>query len=162
MTVSATVSVGIDAMKTSRHGLTTSVVGHPLSFVLDASDCAEVWSDRRTIGATGADDVDLASTGFSVVKVVCVRNLSATSTIGLTAGWNGAEFRNFLVDTSAWNFAPMVNLGSLTLRGYPIKPSGAFLVSCPNSTGFATTVGGSILRVGGPGGSMYEIYVMGE
>jgi hypothetical protein len=54
-----------------------------------------------------------------------------------------------------------VNLGGLTLRGYPIRPAGSFLLSCPNSDGFATTVGGSILRVGGVPGERYEFYAMG-
>ena len=161
MTVEATVHTTIDATKTTQQGLTTAIESHPLSFVLDVADCTEVWSDRRVVGAAGYDDVDLSASGFSAVKVLCVRNLSTTSQIGLSAGWNGSEFRNFLVDTQAWNFAPMVNLGSLTLRGMPVRPSGVFLLSCPNSTGFATTSGGSTLRIGGPSGTQYEIYVMG-
>jgi hypothetical protein len=56
----------------------------------------------------------------------------------------------------------MINLGSLTLRGYPIREGGAMLLSCPNSAGFDTTAGGSILRIGGAGGQSYEIYVMGN
>jgi hypothetical protein len=55
----------------------------------------------------------------------------------------------------------MINLGSLTLRGYPIREGGAMLLCCPNSIGFGTTVGGSILRIGGTAGQQYEIYVMG-
>jgi hypothetical protein len=55
----------------------------------------------------------------------------------------------------------MINLGALTLRGYPIREGGAILLSCPNSEGFATTGGGSILRIGGTTGQEYEIYVMG-
>ena len=56
----------------------------------------------------------------------------------------------------------MVNLGNLTLRGYPIRPLGSFMLSCPNSTGFATSTGGETLRIGGPANTQYEIYVMGN
>jgi hypothetical protein len=55
----------------------------------------------------------------------------------------------------------MINLGFLSLRGYPIREGGAMLLSCPNSAGFGTTEGGSILRIGGTNGQSYEIYVMG-
>lgn len=161
MTFSATVSANIDATAISQGGLATSIKSHPLSFVLEVVDCTNAWADRRTIGAGGADDVDLMAAGFGSVKVVCVRNLSGTSQIGLSAGWNGSDFRNFLIDSEAWNFSPMVNLGGLTLRGLPIRPSGVFLLSCPNSTGFSTTTGGSVIRIGGPEGTQYEIYVMG-
>jgi hypothetical protein len=67
----------------------------------------------------------------------------------------------FRQDATAWNFSPMINLGSLTLRGYPIREGGTLLLSCPNSDGFGTTAGGSILRIGGTAGQSYEIYVMG-
>jgi hypothetical protein len=55
----------------------------------------------------------------------------------------------------------MVNLGNLTLRGYPIRPGGVFLLSCPNSDGFSTTSGGDILRIGGVPGQPFQIYIMG-
>lgn len=162
MTLTASVEANVKARKISRQGLTTEASEHPVSFSVNVGDCSKVWSDRRTFGAAGFDDIDLLSSGIAIVKLVCVKNLSSTAAIGLTAGWGGNDFRNFVSDTVGWNFSPMINLGSLTLRGYPIREGGAFLLSCPNSSGFATTSGGSILRIGGVQGEQFEIYVMGN
>lgn len=162
MSLSASVQASITAIRTDVRGKTTSVSEHPLSFAFDVGDCTKVWSDRRTFGASGYDDVDLiADSGLATVKLVCFKNMSTSSSIALTAGWSGSDFRNFSRDVNAWNFSPMINLGSLTLRGYPIREGGAFLLSCPNSIGFATSGGGSVLRVGGIAGESYELYVMG-
>jgi hypothetical protein len=160
MSLQAQVQAKIVARSTSTGGLTTSIVDHPLTFFFDVGDCTKVWSDRRSFVA-GYDEVDFATIGLSAVKLVCLKNLSKTSQIALSAGWTGSQFSVFRQDVTSWNFSPMINLGSLTLRGYPIREGGAFLLSCPNSSGFATTVGGSILRVGGATGQEYEIYVMG-
>lgn len=162
MSLTASVRANILASRLEQRGLTTAATEHPVSFSFDVGDCSTVWSDLRTFGASGHDDIDLLANGIATVKLVCIKNLSSTSAIGLTAGWGGTDFRNFVQDTVGWNFSPMINLGALTLRGYPIREGGAFLLSCPNSSGFATTSGGSILRIGGVQGQAYEIYVMGN
>ncbi|MGA1399292.1 MAG: hypothetical protein ACO38P_02775 [Phycisphaerales bacterium] len=162
MTLAAKVYATVSASSSSTKGLTQTRSEHPIEFSISVGDCTSVWSDRRIFDATGYDDVDLLNaSGLSVVKLVCLKNLSGTSSIALGAGWSGSDFRNFSRDVNAWNFSPMINLGSLTLRGYPIRPNGSFLLACPNSDGFSTTGGGSILRVGGVAGQAYEIYVMG-
>lgn len=160
MSVTAQVQATVTARRLSQSGLTTSITEHPLSFFFDVGDCTTVWSDRRTF-SSGFDEVDFAATGLSVVKLLCIKNLSTTNQIALSAGWTGSQFSVFRQDVTSWNFSPMINLGSLTLRGYPIREGGAFMLSCPNSVGFGTTVGGSILRIGGTSGQSYEIYVMG-
>jgi hypothetical protein len=160
MSVVAQVQAGVSARRHTQSGLATATENHTVQFVVDVGDCTEVWSDERTFLA-GRDDVDLAALGFSTVKLLYIRNLSDEHHIALTAGLFGGQFSIFLNDTQAWNFAPMINLGSLTLRGYPIREQGTFLMSCPNSDGFGTTAGGSILRVGGTTGQTYQIYVMG-
>ena len=161
MTLTAQVSASVNATRTDTQGLTSSLTLHPLSFTVDVGDCTVVWSDRRTVPDGGADDISLAAAGFAAVKLLFVKNLSTTSAIAISAGWDGSEFRNFLVDSLAWNFSPLINLGSGTFRGYPLRPAGDFMLSCPNSVGFATTVGGSTIRIGAPAGTSYEIYVMG-
>jgi hypothetical protein len=161
MTLAAQVHGNVRATRQTTVGLTREIGTEDIEFSFDAADCSKVWSDRRTFGAVGYDDVDLLGSGLSVVKLVCLKNLSATSSIAIGAGWTGSQFANFRRDVDAWNFSPMINLGSLTLRGYPIREGGAFLLSCPNTAGFATTGGGSIVRIGGVPGQSYEIYVMG-
>jgi hypothetical protein len=160
MTLSASVQAKVVARSLTTSGLTTQLSDHPLTFFFDVGDCTKVWTDRRTF-AGGLDEVDFSSIGLDVVKLLCIKNLSPTNQIALTAGWSGSQFSLFRQDTTSWNFSPMINLGALTLRGYPIRQGGAFMLSCPNSDGFATTSGGSILRVGGTTGQEYEIYVMG-
>ena len=161
MSLAATVTASVSARLRSTRGLTETMGDHPIEFSFDVGDCTKVWSDRRTFGSDGFDEVDFASMGVDAVKLLCIKNLSKTSQIALSAGWTGSQFSVFRQDLTSWNFSPMINLGSLTLRGYPIREGGAMLLSCPNSAGFATTSGGSILRIGGVSGQQYEIYVMG-
>lgn len=162
MTLTAQVSAAVQARRFETSGLSSSVDSYPIDLSVNVGDCDRVWTDRRTFPAIGYDEVDFASVGISTMKLICVKNLSTTTQIALTAGWNGSQFSNFRQDVTSWNFSPMINLGSLTLRGYPIREGGSFLLSCPNSAGFGTTVGGSILRIGGTPGKTYEIYLMGS
>lgn len=161
MSVQAQVQAAVSATRVTQHGLTSASENHTVQFTVDVGDCTEVWSDERTFGAAGFDDVDFATLGIDTVKLLYVRNLSESHQIALSAGWTGSQFSVFRQDVTAWNFSPMINLGSLTLRGYPIREGGTLLLSCPNSDGFGTTAGGSILRIGGTAGQAYEIYVMG-
>lgn len=161
MTVTAQIMGNVSARRSTTRGLTTAIDQHPFTFTVDAGDCTKVWSDRRTFGVAGFDEVDFSTIGLGVVKVLCIKNLSTTNQIALSAGWTGSAFSIFRQDVTSWNFSPMINLGSLTLRGYPIREGGSMMLSCPNSDGFGTTVGGSIFRIGGTSGQSYEIYVMG-
>lgn len=161
MSVTAQVRARVTARRATTSGLSVAVEEHPIEFNVDVGDCTKVWSDRRVFPSVGYDEIDFASIGVSAVKLLAVKNLSATSQIALSAGWTGSQFSVFRQDVTSWNFSPMINLGSLTLRGYPIREGGSMLLSCPNSSGFATTSGGSILRIGGTAGQRYEIYVMG-
>ena len=160
MSVQATVQAVVRAQSVATSGLASEFVNNIVSFAFDVGDCTKVWSDRRTF-ASGMDEVDFATIGLGTVKLLCLKNLSTTNQIAMSAGWTGSQFSLFRQDVTSWNFSPMINLGALTLRGYPIREGGAILLSCPNSEGFATTGGGSILRIGGTTGQEYEIYVMG-
>lgn len=161
MSLTATVVAKADAALSQTSGLTRSVSAHSFDFSVSVGDCTKVFSDRRTFPSIGYDEIDFAAIGVSTVKLLFLKNLSTTTQMALTAGWTGSQFSVFRQDVTSWNFSPMINLGSLTLRGYPIRESGCFMLSCPNTNGFATTVGGSILRIGGTSGQQYEIYVMG-
>jgi hypothetical protein len=161
MSLTAQVQASVKARLQSQQGLTTAITEHPIEFSFDVGDCTKVFSDRRTILSGGFDEVDFSTLGISVVKLLCIKNLSTTNQIALSAGWTGSQFSVFRQDSTSWNFSPMINLGFLSLRGYPIREGGAMLLSCPNSAGFGTTEGGSILRIGGTNGQAYEIYVMG-
>ena len=160
MSVQATVQAVVRAQSVATSGLASEIVNNIVSFAFDVGDCTKVWSDRRTF-ASGMDEVDFATIGLGTVKLLCLKNLSTTNQIAMSAGWTGSQFSLFRQDATSWNFSPIINLGALTLRGYPIREGGAILLSCPNSEGFATTGGGSILRIGGTTGQEYEIYVMG-
>ncbi len=161
MSVTAQVQAGISARRLTQSGLATATEDHTVQFMVDVGDCTEVWSDEREF-VNGRDDIDLAAVGFSVIKLLYIRNLSATRQIAISAGQSIGQFTVFPNDTLAWNFAPMINLGGLTLRGYPIRERGTFLMSCPNTFGFNATVGGSILRVGGTNGQRYQIQILGN
>jgi hypothetical protein len=160
MTVQAQVQAGISARRLTQSGLATATEDHTVQFMVDVGDCTQVWSDERTF-VSGRDDINLLSIGFSTVKLLYIRNLSSVHHIALSAALFAGQFSIFLNDAAAWNFAPMINLGGLTLRGYPIRERGTFLMSCPNSSGFATTAGGSLLRVGGTSGQQYQVQILG-
>ena len=161
MSLTATVVAKADASLSQTSGLAQSISAHSFDFSVSVGDCTKVWSDRRTFLPIRYDEINFESLGISAVKLLFVKNLSSTSQIALSAGWTGSQFSVFRQDVTSWNFSPMINLGSLTLRGYPIREQGCFMISCPNTDGFATTAGGSILRIGGSSGQRYEIYVMG-
>lgn len=160
MSLTATVVAKADASLSQTSGLARSISAHSFDFSVSVGDCTKVWSDKRRF-FINYDEIDFSLIGVSNVKLLFVRNLSATNQIALSAGWTGTQFSVFRQDVTSWNFSPMINLGSLTLRGYPIRESGCFMLSCPNTAGFGTTSGGSILRIGGTAGQQYEIYVMG-
>lgn len=161
MSLTATVVAKADASLSQTFGLARSISAHSFDFSVSVGDCTKVFSDKRSFGAQGFDEINFATIGIDAVKLLFVKNLSSTSQIALTAGWTGSQFSLFRQDFASWNFSPMINLGSLTLRGYPIRENGCFMLSCPNTAGFGTTVGGSIFRIGGTSGQEYEIYVMG-
>ena len=161
MSLTATVVAKADASLSQTSGLAQSYSAHSFDFSVSVGDCTKVFSDRRTFPAIGYDEIDFSAIGVSTVKLLFVKNLSATTQMALSAGWTGTQFSVFRQDVTSWNFSPMINLDRLTLRGYPIRENGCFMLSCPNTNGFATTSGGSILRVGGTSGQQYEIYVMG-
>jgi hypothetical protein len=161
MSVTAQVQAGVRARVQATSGLTQVIENNTLEFTVSVGDCDEVYTDRRQIGAAGFDEVDFSAVGIDVVKLLFIRNLSSSHQIAMSAGRAGSQFSVFRQDATSWNFSPMINLGSLTLRGYPIRENGSLLLSCPNSDGFGTTAGGSILRIGGTSGQEYEIYVMG-
>ena len=119
MSLTATVRANVSALLQSQSGLTTALTENPIEFSFDVGDCTTVWSDRRVFPAIGYDEVDFSTIGISTVKVLCIKNLSTTNQIAMTAGWTGSQFTTFRQDTTSWNFSPMINLGSLTLRGYP-------------------------------------------
>lgn len=161
MTLQAQVQASVTARRLFQSGLASGAEDNTVEFAVQVGDCTEFWGERRTFGAAGFDEVDFSTLGIGVVKLLYVRNLSAAHQIALSAGWTGSQFSVFRQDATAWNFSPMINLGSLSLRGYPIREKGTLLLSCPNSDGFGTTAGGSILRIGGTAGQTYDIYVMG-
>jgi len=117
MTLAATVQASVSARLQSRRGLTSARTERPIEFSFDVGDCDKVWSERRTFAAVGYDEVDFATIGIDVVKLLCIKNLSNTNQIALSAGWTGSQFSVFRQDITSWNFSPMINLGSLTLRG---------------------------------------------
>jgi len=161
MTLNATIAIDVNAAKTATSGLTSSVEQHPLRISVDVGDCDEVWSDRGSIGSSGFIDINLATIGISTVKFLLIKNLS-TKDIAFSAGWDGFEFRNLITPPLAWDFSPVLITGAATIQGLPIRAKGVYLLSCPNSSGYSTGIGGSRLRIGGQSGSSYEIYVLGN
>ncbi|MFB8772103.1 hypothetical protein [Streptomyces broussonetiae] len=119
-----------------------------------------VWSDRRTIAASGTEDLDLAGSlvdAFgATVTFVRIKGLfiaaSADNTNDVVIGGDAS---------SAW--ATLLNAaGTITLR--PGAACG-FLAGDADDTGYAVTAGtGDLLQVANSGGSTgvdYDILIVG-
>lgn len=119
-----------------------------------------IFSDNRTIGATGNDDIDLAG--------------SLTDALGATATF--VKVKGIIVAASASN-ANAINVGGAASNGFitwvggathtvSVRPGGvlALFAGAADATGYAVTAGtGDLLRVSNPGGGSvsYDVIIVG-
>jgi hypothetical protein len=115
-----------------------------------------VWSDRRSLGSSVTEDLDLAGGGlvdafgvaFAPAKVRAILiYASPSNTVDLTLFGDA-------------NSVPILNTAATT---YTLQPGGVFLAEFPATAGKAVTAGtGDIIQVAnGAGSSSYDIIVIG-
>lgn len=124
-----------------------------------ANQADRIFSDQRTIAASGTDDLDLNGTALQDNLGV---NL-ALARIKLIAVYAAAANTNVLVMGGGTN--PVTTILGGTTPTLNIRPGGMFLLTAPDATGFAVTAAtADILRFtnGGAGTSVtYDVVIIG-
>ncbi len=118
----------------------------------------KIWSDSRTIAASGTDDLDLAG--------VLTDSFGATITLARVKGIfvfaSSANSNNVVVGGGS---NPLVNWLTGTTPAVVVRPGGMLAVWAPDATGYAVTAStADILRVAnsGAGSSVtYDIVLIG-
>jgi hypothetical protein len=118
-----------------------------------------IWSDQRTIAASGTDDLDLAGvlTGVfgSTVTFARIRAIVVAAASGNT--------NNVVIGAAAANgFATWAGAATHTVN---VRPGGFFCIANTDATGYAVTGGtADILRIANSGAGTsvtYDIYLIG-
>lgn len=166
MTLATTMSLAVSAELTSALDLATASV--PLSFrrAVSLSDgtgagsADKIFSDRRTLAASGTEDLDLA--GVLLDAFGAAITWARVKGIFITAA--AANTNNVIVGAaSATQWATLLNAaGTITLR--PGSSFGA-VAGVADATGWAVTAGtGDLLKVANSAGSTsvtYDIVIIG-
>jgi hypothetical protein len=125
-----------------------------------ADQANQIWTDTRTIVASGNDDLDLAGGLVNAIGVT----LTLTSVKGLFIFAYAANTNNVIVGDEGTNpFASMFGAADGTV----ILPPGSWLsLMNPNANGYAVTATtGDKLRITNGGGTTsvtYDIVIIGE
>lgn len=164
MALTTKITMKLAARHTATLDLTTATAPLSLDRVLSwasgtgANQADRIWHDRRTIAASGNEDLDLAGSltdafgatiTFARIKAVVVAAASGNT-------------NNVNVSRPGSNGVPLFLAAS---DGIPVRPGGLFLWVAPDATGVAVTAGtGDLLNVANSGagtGVTYDIAVIG-
>lgn len=133
--------------------------GFALDSGVGANQADKIFSDTRTIAASGTDDLDLA--GALTDAFGAVMTFVKVKAIGVSA--SPANVNNVVVGNAAANQF-QGPFGAVT-HTVAIAPGGMFLIARPDATGWGVTAGtGDLLRVtnGGAGTSVtYDVVILG-
>lgn len=124
-----------------------------------ASQADRIFSDTRTIAASGTDDLDLAGVLTDAFGATC----TFVRVRGLIVFANAANTNNVIVGNAAANgFITWVGAAAHTVT---VRPGGLLALIAPDTTGYAVTAGtGDILRVANSGAGTsvtYDIVIIG-
>ncbi len=147
MALSTTIDLGVSAALTTALDLVTGSA--PLSYSkrialatgTGASQADKVWSDTRTIAASGSEDLDLAGVLTDALGVTfTLAKLKAVMIVAAAANTNSVR-----VTRPAANGVPLFLAAS---DGLDVVPGGAFLWVAPNLAAVTVTAAtGDLLTV---------------
>jgi hypothetical protein len=165
MALTSGVNVQLDALLTSALDLTTvssplTIAQHyPLTSGTGANQADKVWSDTRTLAASGTENLDLAGVlvdafgatiTFVKVKAMLIRAASGNTNDVLVGGHATTAFVNWVSDPT---------------DVVVVKPGGLFLLVAPNAAGYGVTAAtGDLLKVtnsAGTTGVTYDVAILG-
>jgi hypothetical protein len=157
MAVATNLTGGLDLA--SQYSALSFIRGFPLDSGTGANQADKVWSDTRTITASGTDDIDLAGVltdafgaglTFVKVKIIAVSAASGNTNNVVVGNAAATQFQG--------------PFGAVT-HTVAVAPGGLFLVARADAAGWPVGAGTSdLLRVtnGGAGTSVtYDIVIIG-
>ena len=165
MPLSATLSASLQAVLTSAQDLGTASFpltdnnSFPLTNGTGANQANQMFSDQRTLGSSGTEDLDMAGT--------------LTNAFGATVTFT--KIKAILVVASSAN-GDAIQVGPASANGLAdlmgaagdyvnVMPGGCFMVVAPDASGYAVTAStGDLLTVtnaDGAASATYDIIVIG-
>lgn len=124
-----------------------------------ANAADRIWTDQRTIAASGTDDLDLAG----VLVGAFGQTVTFARIRGLIVAASSANTNNVIVGNAASNgFVTWVGGATHTVT---VRPGGLLCLANTDATGYAVTAGtGDLLRIANSGAGTsvtYDIYLIG-
>lgn len=125
-----------------------------------AGQASKLWTDRRTLAASGTEDLDLAGTALTdpfgaAISFARIKGLLIRAAAGNT--------NNVVVGGAASN--AFINWVSDATDKIVVRPGGLLLLVAPDATGYAVTAAtGDLLTIansGGTTGVTYDIALIG-
>lgn len=164
MTLQTRIKVDVGATLTTALDLATASAPVSLTRALTmldgvaAREADRIWHDRRTIAASGTDDLDLA--GALTDALGAAFTLARVRALLVAA--DKANTNNLVIGNATNALASLFGAGTHTLT---VRPGGLFLVTAPDAAGYVVTAGtGDQLRIANSGagtGVTYDIVVVG-
>lgn len=163
--LTATIKAGLTAVHSSVLDLGTvefePTVGKtiPLASGTGADQADQLWTDQRTIAASGTDDLDLAGSLVNALgATVTFARIRAIYVEALATNTN-----NVVIGAAASN--QFVGPFGASTHTISVKPGGVTLMANRDATGWAVTAStGDLLRIansGGTTGVTYNIAIVG-
>lgn len=157
--VSATGTLSSDVDLGSRNYVLNYSKSYTLTNGTGADQANNIWTDTRTITASGTDDIDLAGSLTNAFGTT----LTFTKIKGIIVSAAAANTNNVLVGGDAT--AALVNWVGNATDIITVQPGGTFAIYTPSSTGYAVTATtGDILQIANSAGSTsvtYDIVIIG-
>jgi hypothetical protein len=166
MTMTSSVNVAFSALLTSALDFSTpssqtDISQHyPLTSGTGANQADRIWTDQRTLAASGTENLDLAGTAltdafgvaitFVKIKAILIRAASGNTNDVLVGGHATAAFVNWVSDAT---------------DVIVVKPGGLFLLVAPSAAGYGVTATtGDLLKItnsAGTTGVTYDVAILG-
>ncbi len=165
MSLTTKISLQVSAILASALDLVTSSAplkldqSYTLTSGTGANQASNVFSDTRTLAASGSESLDLA--GVLTNAFGAVLTFTKIKAIIITA--EATNTNDVVVGGAATNaFASMFGAATDKIK---VKPGGAFAIVAPDVNGFAVTAGtGDLLQIANSGagtGVTYDIIIIG-
>lgn len=164
MALNTRLNVQLDATQTSALDLVSATAPLSVGFRKTltngtlANQANLVWSDQRTIAASGNDDIDLAGTLTNVFGAAVV--FARVKTIFIKAA--AANTNNVVVGGASSTFTSWV---TGTNPAILVRPDGSFHLSCSDATAYVVTAtSADVLRISNSGAGTpvtYDIVIVG-
>ncbi len=165
MSLTTKISLQVSAILASALDLVTSSAplkldqSYTLTSGTGANQASNVFSDTRTLAASGSESLDLA--GVLTNAFGAVLTFTKIKAIIITA--EATNTNDVVVGGAAVNaFASMFGAATDKIK---VRPGGAFAIVAPDVNGFAVTAGtGDLLQIANSGagtGVTYDIIIIG-